>query len=76
MNISFAVQARKRASAQWQDDEDRPYKGTIDAFQRIITEEGPLALYSGLKASLIGIAASNTVYFYWYVGTREKYCHA
>jgi hypothetical protein len=42
-------------------------KGTWDAFERVAKEEGVLAFYSGLKASLIGIAASNTVYFYWYV---------
>jgi len=71
VSTRLQVQARKQARGQLY--EDRPYKGTIDAFQRIITEEGPLALYSGLKASLIGIAASNTVYFYWYAFLKDWY---
>jgi len=70
VSTRLQVQARKQAA---QGEVFRPYKGTLDAFERIITEEGPLALYSGLKASLIGIAASNTVYFYWYSFLKDWY---
>lgn len=72
VSTRLQVQARKVAQAPG-DASIRPYKGTLDAFERIITEEGYLALYSGLKASLIGIAASNTVYFYWYSFLKDLY---
>jgi len=70
VSTRLQVQARK-AAAEPNAPPSKPYKGTFDAFTRIVKEEGPLALYSGLRASLIGIAASNTVYYYWYSFLRE-----
>lgn len=69
VSTRLQVQAREQAAGT---GNKKPYKGTWDAFQRIMEEEGVLAFYSGLKASLIGIAASNTVYFYWYSYLREQ----
>jgi len=70
-SVSTRLQVQAREAAAGSQSNKKPYKGTWDAFTRIATEEGVLAFYSGLKASLIGIAASNTVYFYWYSFLRE-----
>lgn len=70
-SVSTRLQVQAREQAAGGPSTKKPYKGTFDAFERVIKEEGVLALYSGLKASLIGIAASNTVYFYWYSYLRE-----
>lgn len=70
-SVSTRLQVQAREAAAGGLSTKKPYKGTLDAFSRVTSEEGILALYSGLKASLIGIAASNTVYFYWYSFLRE-----
>lgn len=70
VSTRLQVQAREAAAGN-QTTVKKPYKGTLDAFTRIFNEEGLTAFYSGLRASLIGIAASNTVYFYWYTLLRE-----
>jgi len=70
-SISTRLQVQARKAAEPNAPPSKPYKGTLDAFARIVKEEGPLALYSGLRASLIGIATSNTVYYYWYSLLRE-----
>jgi len=71
-SVSTRLQVQAREAATGSQTHKKPFKGTLDAFKRISTEEGLLAFYSGLKASLIGIAASNTVYFYWYSFLREN----
>lgn len=70
-SVSTRLQVQAREVAAGSSTSRVPYKGTLDAFKRVTSEEGVFALYSGLKASLIGIAASNTVYFYWYSYLRE-----
>jgi adenine nucleotide transporter 17 len=70
-SVSTRLQVQAREAAAGSQTNKTPYKGTWDAFKRVTKEEGVLAFYSGLKASLIGIAASNTVYFYWYSFLRE-----
>jgi len=70
-SVSTRLQVQAREAASGSHSTRIPYKGTWDAFERVAKEEGVLAFYSGLKASLIGIAASNTVYFYWYSFLRE-----
>jgi len=42
------------------------YKGPVDAFFRILKEEGIAGLYAGLSSGLIGTVASQGVYYYWY----------
>jgi len=39
------------------------YNGPIDAFRRIVAEEGPLAFYKGTVAPLIGIGACVSIQF-------------
>jgi len=38
----------------------------MDAFVKIVEQEGLLGLYSGLGSSITGTLASNFAYFYWY----------
>jgi len=42
------------------------YRGAVDAFFRILREEGVAGLYSGFSSGLIGTVASQSVYYYWY----------
>jgi len=46
-------------------------KSTFEAIIDIIKREGILGLYSGLDSSLLGIAVTNGVYYYFYERTRE-----
>lgn len=43
----------------------------IEAAQKIIKEEGPLGLYSGLSSSLLGIAVTNAIYYGAFETVRE-----
>ncbi|KAJ3283726.1 hypothetical protein HK104_010246 [Borealophlyctis nickersoniae] len=38
----------------------------IKAFQKILKEEGPKGLYSGINSAMFGIAITQYVYYYWY----------
>ncbi|EFA83084.1 transmembrane protein [Heterostelium album PN500] len=68
--VSTRLQVQqKQANKQQQNPQQVlpvPYKGTLDAFQRIIAEEHWTSLYNGLKSALIGIGCSSFVYYYWY----------
>ncbi|KAJ3547664.1 hypothetical protein NMY22_g1568 [Coprinellus aureogranulatus] len=46
-------------------------KSTYQAVLDIIKREGLVGLYSGLDSSLLGIAVTNGVYYYFYERTRE-----
>ncbi|KAF9451699.1 mitochondrial carrier [Macrolepiota fuliginosa MF-IS2] len=46
-------------------------KSTLEAVIDIIKREGILGLYSGLESSLLGIAVTNGVYYYFYERARE-----
>lgn len=46
-------------------------KSTLEAVIDIIKREGVLGLYSGLESSLLGIAVTNGVYYYFYERTRD-----
>ncbi|KAI0775858.1 mitochondrial carrier [Trametes elegans] len=48
----------------------REHKTTYDAVLDIIKREGIFGLYSGLNSSLLGIAVTNGVYYYFYERTR------
>ncbi|KAF9055238.1 mitochondrial carrier [Hymenopellis radicata] len=45
-------------------------KTTYEAVRDIIKREGLTGLYSGLTSSLLAIAVTNGVYYYWYERTR------
>jgi len=49
----------------------KEHKTTIQAVVDIIQREGLLGLYAGLSSSLLGIAVTNGVYYYFYERTRE-----
>ncbi|KAI9346730.1 mitochondrial carrier domain-containing protein [Zopfochytrium polystomum] len=58
------------------EDRPTPYKGTVDAFARILREEGPAGLYRGLPAVLTQTVVSNFCYFFWYDIVRKSYARA
>ena len=49
------------------------YTSTLDAVKKIMEDEGPMGLYSGIYGSLIGVASTNFAYFYWYSVARTLY---
>ncbi|KAI0750626.1 mitochondrial carrier [Daedaleopsis nitida] len=49
----------------------REHKTVYEAVLEIIKREGVVGLYSGLKSSLLGIAITNGVYYYFYEGSRD-----
>ncbi|KAI3659466.1 hypothetical protein MP638_004528 [Amoeboaphelidium occidentale] len=49
------------------------YSSVLDAFLRIIHEEGVEGMYAGLASGLIGVASTNFAYFYWYSFIRQSY---
>jgi len=70
LTYPFSTVSTRLQVQQKQKDQQQittvPYKNSVDAFKRIITEENWRSLYSGLKSALIGIGASSFVYYYWY----------
>lgn len=49
----------------------KEHKSTYQAVLDIIKREGALGLYAGLSSSLLGIAVTNGVYYFFYERTRE-----
>ncbi|KAH9482977.1 Peroxisomal nicotinamide adenine dinucleotide carrier [Psilocybe cubensis] len=56
-----------RAAVETKKEQKSTYQAIID----IIKREGVLGLYSGLDSSLLGIAVTNGVYYYFYERSRE-----
>ncbi|EJF62241.1 mitochondrial carrier [Dichomitus squalens] len=56
-----------RAAVETKKEHKTPYEAVLD----IIKREGFFGLYSGLNSSLLGIAVTNGVYYYFYEGTRN-----
>ncbi|EFI27698.1 peroxisomal membrane protein [Coprinopsis cinerea okayama7 len=56
-----------RAAVETKNEPKSTYQAVID----IIKREGVLGLYSGLDSSLLGIAVTNGVYYYFYERSRE-----
>ncbi|KAI9012942.1 mitochondrial carrier domain-containing protein [Gaertneriomyces semiglobifer] len=38
----------------------------VEAFKKVLQEEGPKGLYSGIHSAIFGIAITQYVYYYWY----------
>ncbi|KAI8919814.1 hypothetical protein PhCBS80983_g03320 [Powellomyces hirtus] len=38
----------------------------VEAFKKIMREEGPKGFYSGINSAMFGIAVTQYVYYYWY----------
>ncbi|KAJ6485000.1 mitochondrial carrier domain-containing protein [Mycena vitilis] len=55
-----------RAAVETKNESKTTYQAVLD----IIKREGPLSLYSGLSSSLLGIAVTNGVYYYFYERSR------
>jgi len=47
-------------------------KSTVQAIKDIIEREGLTGLYSGLNSSLLGIAITNGVYYFFYEGSKTS----
>ena len=54
-------------------DDHSHYHGTLDAIRKILKEDGPSGLYTGLFGGLVGVAFTNFAYFYWYAKVRDAY---
>ncbi|KAJ7368284.1 mitochondrial carrier [Mycena albidolilacea] len=55
-----------RAAVETKNEHKSTYQAVVD----IIKREGPLGLYSGLSSSLLGIAVTNSVYYFFYEKSR------
>lgn len=49
------------------------YKNTLDVLQKIYAKKGVLGWYHGLLLSVLGTAAQNFSYFYWYTVVKRVY---
>lgn len=49
------------------------YKSTVDALAQIYKKKGILGWYHGLISSILGSAAQNFSYFYWYTIVKRVY---
>ncbi|KAF7355298.1 Peroxisomal membrane protein [Mycena sanguinolenta] len=55
-----------RAAVETKNESKSTYQAVVD----IVKREGPLGMYSGLSSSLLGIAVTNGVYYYFYERAR------
>ncbi|KAJ3220600.1 hypothetical protein HK099_004153 [Clydaea vesicula] len=69
----ITVSTRNQVQRQNNEVDERAYKGQLDAFKRILKEEGIPGLYSGLNSALFGIAITQGVYYYWYEKVKAIY---
>lgn len=49
------------------------YKSTVDVLRQIYAKKGVLGWYHGLLSSIVGTAAQNFSYFYWYTIVKRVY---
>lgn len=52
---------------------DLKYKNTVDVLKQIYKKKGVLGWYHGLILSILGTAAQNFSYFYWYTIVKRVY---
>lgn len=57
--------ARTKASTSSKDTEERQYDGNSSVI-KILSEEGICGLYKGVGTAVVGTAASQGVYYYFY----------
>ncbi|ODV70349.1 mitochondrial carrier [Hyphopichia burtonii NRRL Y-1933] len=60
---------------QKRKDGELKYKNTIDALKKIYAKKGVLGWYHGLFSSILGSAAQNFSYFYWYTIVKRVYAN-
>lgn len=51
------------------------YKNTLDVLKKIYAKKGILGWYHGLFSSILGTAAQNFSYFYWYTIVKRVYAN-
>ncbi|ABN64700.1 ADP/ATP carrier protein [Scheffersomyces stipitis CBS 6054] len=51
------------------------YKNTLDVLRKIYAKKGVLGWYHGLFSSILGTAAQNFSYFYWYTIVKRVYAN-
>lgn len=56
-----------------QKDGELRYKSVVDALTQIYRKKGILGWYHGLISSILGSAAQNFSYFYWYTIVKRMY---
>lgn len=54
---------------------DLKYKNTLDVLKKIYAKKGVLGWYHGLISSILGTAAQNFSYFYWYTIVKKAYAN-
>ena len=64
---------RKKTDGSPEDYGPQHYSSTLDAFQKIIRQDGIFGLYTGIFGGLVGVASTNFAYFYWYTFVRDLY---
>jgi adenine nucleotide transporter 17 len=74
MSITYPLQVLStRAAIEKKNHSDKSaYQTATD----ILKKEGPMSLYNGLTSSLLGIAITNGVYYYFYEGGRSAIINA
>ena len=55
-----------RAQVNKQTTHKNALTAQIEAFKKIVSDEGISGLYSGINSALFGIAITQGVYYYWY----------
>lgn len=57
------------------DSGELKYKNTIDVLRKIYQKKGILGWYHGLLSTVVGTAAQNFSYFYWYSIVKKVYAN-
>ncbi|OMJ25096.1 Peroxisomal membrane protein PMP47B [Smittium culicis] len=60
-----------RLQVQRSQGSSSEYTGNIDAFKKILKNEGISGLFSGLESALFGAALTNGVYYYFFEATKK-----
>ncbi|OMJ07214.1 Peroxisomal membrane protein PMP47B [Smittium culicis] len=60
-----------RLQVQRSQGSSSEYTGNVDAFNKILKNEGVSGLFSGLESALFGAALTNGVYYYFFEATKK-----
>jgi hypothetical protein len=67
------VQTNRKPGETAAEDDPLHYTSTVDAFKKILRQDGVLGLYRGIFGGLVGVASTNLAYFYWYTFVRDMW---
>lgn len=72
-----SIKTRMQVQSQQKSEEELSdlayYSSPLDAFHKILRQDGVLGLYTGIFGGLVGVASTNFAYFYWYTFVRDAY---